>query len=146
MQKVERERRLARWRLELETDDLVIDRIERDLKERIRDYSRACARAHRHPVFADQRALDDHLNYIRNHKSKMRYASLRALGLPTGSGATEGACKSLVMIRAKRCGQRWHPSGINSVLALRSYYMSDRLPAFWSSFSAQHRAPINRAA
>jgi hypothetical protein len=145
MQKVERERRLARWRLELENDNHAIDRIERDLRNKIRDYPRQCAIAHRPPIFADQRALDDHLNYIRNHKSKMRYASVRALGLPTGSGATEGACKSLVMIRAKRCGQRWHTRGINSVLALRSYYMSERLPSFWSVFSAHHRPMVQAA-
>ena len=72
--------------------------------------------------------------------------SVRAFGLPTGSGTTEGACKSLVMIRAKRCGQRWHTRGVDSVLALRSYYMSERLPAFWSVFSAQHNAQILRAA
>jgi hypothetical protein len=89
--------------------------------------------------------LDEQLNYIRNHKSKMRYASVRALGLPTGSGATEGACKSLVMIRAERCGQRWHTRGISSVLALRSHYVSERLPSFWSLFAAHNRAELQAA-
>jgi hypothetical protein len=36
----------------------------------------------------------------------MRYAELVARGLPVGSGATEGACKSLVQVRAKSCSQR----------------------------------------
>ena len=145
-QKVDRERRLASWRLELERDDAAIDRIERYLASKIHNYARLCAQAHRPPVFADHRALLDHLGYIRNHKGKMRYASTRLLGLPTGSGATEGACKSLVMIRAKRCGQRWHTRGVNSVLTLRSYYMSERLPAFWSVFADHNRAVLSIAA
>ena len=40
--------------------------------------------------------------YIKNNKQYMRYASLRKSGIPTVSGATEGACKSLVMIRTSR--------------------------------------------
>jgi len=145
LQRVERERRLAAWRVELERDDAAIDRIERYLARQIRDYPGACTRAHRPPVFADQRVLQDNLGYIHNHKSRMRYASIRARGLPTGSGTTEGACKSLVMIRAKRCGQRWHPRGINSVLTLRAYYMSERLPAFWSIFAARNSIALKAA-
>lgn len=76
----------------------------------------------------------------------MRYASLRAVGLPTGSGTTEGACKSLVMIRAKRCGQRWHPKGIKSVLTLRSLYMSNRLDTFWRVFVDKQCPDIQVAA
>jgi len=145
MQKTQREQYLERWRLDLERDDRAIDRIEIELRKRTKGYWRMCAVAHRQPVFSDQRTLDEQLNYIRNHKSKMRYASVRALGLPTGSGTTEGACKSLVMIRAKRCGQRWHTRGINSVLALRSYYMSERLPSFWSAFASHNRPQLNAA-
>lgn len=145
MQKVQREQYLERWRLDLERDDRAIDRIQSELKKRTKGYWRMCTVAHRQPVFADQRTLDEQLNYIRNHKSKMRYASARALGLPTASGTTEGACKSLVMIRAKRCGQRWHARGVNSVLALRSYYMSERLPAFWSVFAAHHQPQLDAA-
>jgi hypothetical protein len=145
IQKVQREQYLERWRLELERDDHAIDRIEIELRKRTKGYRRMCAVAHRQPVFADQRTLNEQLNYISNHKSKMRYASVRALGLPTGSGTTEGACKSLVMIRAKRCGQRWHTRGINSVLALRSHYMSERLPSFWPVFASHNRPQLNAA-
>ena len=43
----------------------------------------------------------------------------------TGSGATEGACKSVVKMRAKGSGQRWHEEGITAVLTLRSAYLSE---------------------
>ncbi len=76
----------------------------------------------------------------------MRYASLRKVGLPCGSGATEGACKSLVMTRAKRCGQRWHDDGVNAVLTLRAIYMSERLPTFWTQFANEYTADVKAAA
>lgn len=146
LQKIERERQLSDWRLQLERDDTAIDRIERYLILHMRNYNRNCERAHRRSIVSDHTLLLETLRYIRNHKAKMRYASVRALGLPTGSGTTEGACKSLVMIRAKRCGQRWHTRGINSVLALRAYYLSERLPAFWSVFTARRIATLRAVA
>jgi hypothetical protein len=75
----------------------------------------------------------------------MRYASIIKQGLPTGSGATEGACKSLIMIRAKRCGQRWHSSGVNAVVTLRSLYQNDRLSAFWNQMCEQEKVTIKKA-
>ena len=48
--------------------------------------------------------LETHWTFILNNNDRMRYATLRANGLPCASGATEGACKSVVMIRAKGCG------------------------------------------
>jgi len=66
--------------------------------------------------------------------SLFRYASLASLGLQQGSGVTEGACKSLVTMRAKRSGQRWRPEGIRAVMALRSLLNSDRFRPFWTIF------------
>ena len=46
----------------------------------------------------DRSQLDQiapHLTYLENNASLMRYARLRAVGLPVGSGVTEGACKSV---------------------------------------------------
>jgi len=48
---------------------------------------------------ANAELLRVHLTYIKNNRHLMRYAVLRNHELPTGSGATEGACKSLIMIR-----------------------------------------------
>jgi hypothetical protein len=77
---------------------------------------------------------------------QFRYASLRALGLQQGSGVTEGACKSLITMRAKRSGQRWRPAGIGAVLAVRSLLDSDRFPAFWTHFANRFVETIKSAA
>ncbi len=90
--------------------------------------------------------LRSHLTYTKNNKQYMRYASLRKSGIPTGSGATEGACKSLVMIRTKGSGQRWHSRGVNAVLTLRGLYMSNRLYRFWTAMNKRREVSIQVAA
>lgn len=67
--------------------------------------------------------------------SLFRYPMLKRLGLQKGSGVTEGACKSLVTMRAKRSGQRWLPRGISAVCAIKSIVDSDRLESFWTIFA-----------
>ena len=69
-----------------------------------------------------QELLLDNLTFIENNGDRMRYVDLREAGLPIGSGATEGACKSLVSCRAKRSGQRWHGEGVAAVLTLRAIH------------------------
>lgn len=76
---------------------------------------------------------------------RFRYATMKKLGLPTGSGVTEGACKSLIAKRTKRGGQRWRPRGISAVLALRSLLESDRLHRFWALFAPRYTAVCNAA-
>jgi hypothetical protein len=74
-----------------------------------------------------------------------RYASMLDLGLHIGSGVTEGACKSLIATRAKRSGQRWHETGIDAVLTLRSLALSNRFDPFWRRFAKRYR-PLEKAA
>ena len=95
---------------------------------------------------ANSEIIRSNLVYLKNNKRYMRYASLRQKGLPTGSGATEGACKSLIMVRTKGCGQRWHSRGVNSVLTLRGLYLSDRLHSFWDTLTEHWEADIQKAA
>ena len=90
--------------------------------------------------------LEAHWTYLLNNNDRMRYATLRRIGLPCGSGATEGACKSVVMIRAKGCGQRWHEDGITAALTLRAVYLSERLPTLWPHFAADYSADVQAAA
>jgi len=71
---------------------------------------------------------------------------MRAAGLPVASGPTEGACKSLVMTRAKRCGQRWHVTGLRSVFALRSLDMSERLRPTFDLLAHDYTASLKVAA
>jgi len=136
-----REIRLRQWSHELGTNDKAIDDIENFItteRDRLVKAKRLSAAA--------AEIIRTHLTYISNNKHLMRYASIRKRGLPTGSGATEGACKSLIMIRTKGCGQRWHNSGVDSVLTLRALYQSDRLYTFWETMIEENRISIQVAA
>ena len=126
---------LARWNDALDQENVAIDRIARWVAEQLS--------AHEGDDLA---TLERHWTFLCNNNDRMRYATLRAKGLPCGSGATEGACKSVVMIRAKGCGQRWHHEGVSAVLTLRAAYLSERLPAMWPHFADDYSAAIQAAA
>lgn len=126
---------LSEWNRRLDSDDSAIDTIEKYIIG-LRDH-------HSGKVRED---LDEHVTYFANNKDRMRYATLRERGLPVGSGATEGACKSLVMVRAKGCGQRWHPEGLDAVLTLRGLDMSERLAPVFDLFAREKVASIRVAA
>ena len=131
----QRSRRLGQWNTELDDDDSAIDRIATWLADRIPG----------HEAEALEK-LDAHWTFLVNNNDRLRYATLRQAGLPCGSGATEGSCKSVVMIRAKGCGQRWHEDGVNAALTLRAIYMSERLDPLWSHFSRDYVADLKAAA
>jgi hypothetical protein len=122
---------LARWRLMLDRSDTALDRIVTFFERWL----------HQH---GNEKwvALDTALFRYVLTDWRFRYATQQRLGLHTGSGVTEGACKSLIAARAKRSGQRWRPTGIRAVLALRSLLESDRLPRFWNIFVARYTANV----
>jgi hypothetical protein len=127
----ERDNLLAKWEKDLDDDDEVIDRIEKYIEDHAWLYG------------WDARAtLLDTLTYIQNNKDRMRYVTLRAAGLPVGSGATEGSCKSLVGSRMKRSGQRWHHEGAGSVGELRAIHQSGRLSRFWKHLRRRYMAHV----
>ena len=130
-----RTQQLARWNDALDRDDATIDRIARWLTGQISVYEGA-----------ELATLEAHWTFLCNNNDRLRYATLRAKGLPCGSGATEGACKSVVMIRAKGCGQRWHQDGVTAVLTLRAAYLSERLETLWPHFVEEYSAAIQAAA
>jgi hypothetical protein len=45
--------------------------------------------------------------YFAGNAPRMRYAAVRAAGLPVGSGVVEGGCRSVLHVRLKRPGARW---------------------------------------
>jgi hypothetical protein len=94
----------------------------------------------------DTAAVESHFTYLTNHSDRMRYATLRRKGLPCGSGATEGACKSVVKMRTKGSGQRWHEDGLSAALTLRALYLSERLPTMWPYIAAEYSADVQAAA
>jgi hypothetical protein len=125
---------LRRWNAALDTDDRAIDRIARWVAQRMTAPG------------VDTAAIEPHFTSLTNHQSRMRYATLRRRGLPCGSGATEGACKSVVTMRAKGSGQRWHDVGLTAALTLRAIYLSERLPTMWPHVAADYSAEIQAAA
>ena len=90
--------------------------------------------------------LEAHWTYLVKNNDRMRYATLRRAGLPCGSGATEGACKSVVTLRTTRRGQRWHDEGVTAALTRRAIYLSERLPTLWAHFAAEYSADVQAAA
>jgi hypothetical protein len=125
--------RLQNWRADLESCDDTIDSIASHL------------RFHRDDVKNAEKLakLDAHITYIANNNDRMRYRTMRARGLPVGSGVTESACKTVVNMRAKGAGQRWHCEGLRGVLNLRAINASDRFDDFWAYFARLHVANVN---
>jgi hypothetical protein len=93
-----------------------------------------------------QAILQEHLTYIENNKDRMRYARLRRLGLPIGSGVTESTAKNVVNMRTKRSGQRWSIAGLRGVLTLRALLKSDRLARFWTVMSRRYELTVSTLA
>jgi hypothetical protein len=75
--------------------------------------------------------LHDALTYLTNNKDRMRYARVRAAGLPVGSGTVEATCKTIVDVRMKRAGCRWVEAerGPQAILGLRALATSE--PTRW---------------
>jgi hypothetical protein len=121
----------------------LLDRTDRALAHIKRAVDAELARRKNHRL---SNAVSDQIGCYTLWTPHFRYASLRRHGLHAGSGVTEGACKSLIAMRAKRSGQRWHPRGIRGVLALRSLLDSERLPEFWNLYAGRFRAECKRAA
>lgn len=82
------------------------------------------------------------LAYFRKHRPRMRYAELRARGLPVGSGVVEAACKTLVAQRMKQSGMRWSHDGGQAILTTRGWAQSDRFDRAWAQVAATYRAEI----
>lgn len=86
-----------------------------------------------------QRAVDKEISGI-FFADLLGYATLKARGHHVGSGVTKGVCKSLIMLRAKRSGQRWPPKGIHAVLTLRTLVLNDRGAPFWNKVRKDQHA------
>lgn len=76
------------------------------------------------------------IEYFRKNAEHMRYGQFRAQGLFIGSGVVEAACRHLVGIRCKQSGMEWTQRGANSILALRSVILSNRMEDYWENRAA----------
>ena len=74
-----------------------------------------------------ERAVD----YFTTNAERMRYPVFHAQGMHIGSGIAEAACKTIVSTRAKRCGMRWTPEGLDALLPLRTAVLNGAYDSFW---------------
>lgn len=86
-------------------------------------------------------AVHHAITYIDNNNDRMNYALAIAEGRPIGSGAVESTCKSLVTLRLKRPGARWHEQSGEEIVQLRALRLSDR----WSGAMDLTLRPLRRA-
>lgn len=126
---VEARRRLADLRHVLLEDPDGIAKVIRSL-----DYLRRA-----HP--RSERVATE-LAYFRKNRRRMRYAEMRAAGLPVGSGVVEAACKTLVTQRLKQSGMRWSEEGGQAILNLRGWSQSDRFDHAWARLAATYQAEV----
>ena len=82
------------------------------------------------------------LGYFRKRRHRMRYAEMKAQGLPIGTGVMEAACKTLVTQRLKQSGMRWGHKGGQAILNLRGWAQSDRFDQAWALLAATYQAEI----
>jgi hypothetical protein len=82
------------------------------------------------------------LAYFRKRRHRMRYAEMKAQGLPIGTGVTEAACKTLVAQRLKQSGMRWGQEGGQAILNLRGWAQSERFDQAWALLAATFRSEV----
>ena len=121
--------RFSALRRKLRDDERGADKIVRAL----------CYLGGKHPR---SKTIERELAYFRRNRALMRYADLRALNLPIGSGVVEAACKSLVSDRMKRSGMRWAQAGGQAVLTFRALAQSGRFQRGWNGVVANYAATV----
>ncbi|MDX2019016.1 MAG: hypothetical protein SF187_02150 [Deltaproteobacteria bacterium] len=95
-----------------------------------------------HQKHPRRQVIASELAYFRKRQKRMKYAELKAQGLPVGTGVTEAACKTLVAQRLKQSGMRWGKEGGQAILNLRGWAQSDRFDQAWALLAATFRAEI----
>jgi len=144
------------WHLQLNRSDTAIERIVRRLDQLIWHSTlgatdgdpppRYWKRLGVHRLLGERLGIvSGHVEYLRNNRNRIRYASSLLRGLPIGSGPTEGACKSVVTMRFKRSGQRWFESGLAPCLSLRALHLSERLRPCFAKLQAARFASLRAA-
>ncbi len=88
---------------------------------------------------AQQKGLQEHLDYLRKREALMQYPAFRRDDWPIGSGMVESANKNVVEARLKGAGMHWQRTHVNPMLALRNAVCNDRWQEMWQKALAQHR-------
>lgn len=82
------------------------------------------------------------LQYFRNNRARMQYATMAKLGYPIGSGVVEAACKTLVSQRLKCSGMRWGHDGGQAILTVRGWTQSERFDQAWALLAATYAVTV----
>ena len=77
---------------------------------------------------ARRREVAQAIAYFVGNAPRMRYAAVRAAGLPVGSGMVEGGCHSVLHVRLKRPGARWAVESAERMVRARAVLCSDPAP------------------
>jgi hypothetical protein len=88
------------------------------------------------------KTLARELAYFERNREKMRYARWSAMGMPIGSGVVEAACKTLVVQRMKRAGQRWRADGGQAILTFRGLAQSGRFDRGFDALAGLSRVGV----
>ena len=89
-----------------------------------------------------RKVLTREINFFNKNKRRMRYASLRALYLPVGSGVQEAACKTLASQRMKQSGMQWGEQGGQAILTTRGWCQSGRFDQAWALIAATYQLQV----
>ena len=68
------------------------------------------------------KAIATERDYFAQNRQRMAYSTLKALGLPIGSGAIESAVRRVINLRLKGPCIFWYRENAEKMLMLRSYY------------------------
>jgi len=96
--------------------------------------ARARRRLKTRPELSDK--AQGEINFLDNHKERMRYAYFREQGLFVGSGVIEAACGSVIGQRLKQSGMEWSMRGANAIISLRCTLKSGRADDYWEERAA----------
>ena len=72
----------------------------------------------------DEKDVETSLSYLAAHSHRMKYAQMRELGLPIGSGAVESSVKQLSTLRLRGPGRMWSREGADHILRFRAAQIS----------------------
>jgi hypothetical protein len=65
------------------------------------------------PELAQQKGIQEHVDYLRKREALMQYPRFRQQGWPIGSGMVESANKLVVQARLKGPGMHWERKNVN---------------------------------
>jgi hypothetical protein len=80
-----------------------------------------------------QEAFDKAYHYLWKRRKHMKYADLRAKGMPIGSGVTEAGCKVVATQRLKLSGMKWKQEGGQVIMTLRVVWLSGVWEQAWKA-------------